>query len=62
METSTWGSDTIEDTEQNTTPESVSSDIQIRRSGTSLTVNVTKLCRILGVDQGDVVSVTLKKK
>lgn len=62
METSTWGSDTIEDTEQNTTPESVSSDIQIRRSGTSLTVNVTKLCRILGVDQGDVVSVTLRKK
>lgn len=62
METSTWGSDTIEDTEQNTTPASVSSDIQIRRSGTSLTVNVTKLCRILGVDQGDVVSVTLRKK
>lgn len=62
METSTWGSDTIEYTEQNTTPASVSSDIQIRRSGTSLTVNVTKLCRILGVDQGDVVSVTLRKK
>ena len=37
-------------------------DLPVQKRGTSLTLTVTKLVRLLDVDQGDVLTVTLRKK
>ena len=37
-------------------------DLPIQKRGTSLTLTVTKLVRLIEADQGDVLTVTLRKK
>ena len=37
-------------------------DLPIQKRGTSLTLTVTKLVRLIEADQGDILTVTLRKK
>lgn len=43
-------------------PEEVSADIKVSAYGNSLVLRITDQARILGVDRGDVVSVTIRRK
>ena len=44
------------------TSDSITADMKIQRRGTSLTLTITKIVRVLGMNEGDIVTVTIKKK
>lgn len=44
-----------------TVPSTVTSTKAVRMSGTSMTVSVTDLCRILDIGPGDLVEITLRR-
>lgn len=50
------------DVEDELPPEEVSADMQIRMSGNSMVLRISKQAKLLGVNNGDVVNVTIRRK